>query len=72
MKEDKVMLCRMFLGVLQATDRFNNLLNLEYSRLSNCDEIVTAVFKGGFTYHVNVSMDSGAAMLEDILRQLGY
>ena len=70
MYEDKVMLCHLFLMVLQATEHFNDLKDLHYSRFSSDEEIVTAVFKGGFTRDVNVSMDSGATMLYDILRQL--
>ena len=70
MEENKVKLCAMFLKVLQETEAFSDLKDLQYTRLNSWEETVTAVFEGGYKYAVNVSMDSGAAMLHDILRQL--
>ena len=70
MEENKVKLCAMFLKVLQETYAFSDLKDLQYTRVNSWKETVTAVFADGYKYVVNVSMDSGSAMLHDILRQL--
>lgn len=55
--------------VLKLTTQFENLEKLEYSDFGTM-EMVTATFKGGFTKRANVSMDSGTALIVDVIRQL--
>lgn len=66
--EDKQRICHLLLEALQATDSAYDLLDLDYDEDT---EIVTAVFLGGGKRRVNVNMDSGTAMIRDIVNHLG-
>lgn len=66
MREDKQKICRLFLKTLQATRYFYDLVDLRFDPEK---EIVTAVFDNGHTTTANVAMDSGIAMIKDILNQ---
>lgn len=68
--EDKARTCRELLPVLQHTDYFLDLLDLEYWRKENGTEIVTATFVGGYKKHANVTCDNCRAMIVDIIRQI--
>ena len=69
--EDKQKICTMLLPVLQATRNLYNLIRLEYDRNKyGCDEVVIATFANGAQKVANVSLDSGTAMILDILRQI--
>ena len=68
--EDKVKICQALARTLRLTRQYEDLIRLEYQRGETTDrETVYAVFKGGVTA-INVSMDSGAAMIRDIMRGL--
>ena len=66
--EDKQKICDLLLKTCQATDNVHDLVSLEYSAES---EIVTAIFASGGTRDINVAMDSGTAMIRDIMGHLG-
>lgn len=66
MKEDKQLICDLFLTALQHTRNLNDLIDLKYDPDA---EIVTAVFPAG-EKKANVASDSGTAMMMDILRQI--
>lgn len=69
--ENKQEICRLLLATLQATRGAGDLIALAYEKDPNgYDEIVTAVFKDGGRTEINVSMDSGTAMIRDIMRAL--
>lgn len=68
--EDKQRICDLLLPVLQATRDLYDLQKLEYSRIDEWEEIVTATFVTGYEKRANVSMDSGVAMIRDICRQI--
>ena len=68
MKEDKQNICNLFLKTLQATRNACDLVSLEYS---DTTETVTAVFEKGGIRKINVAMDSGTAMIHDIIKHLG-
>jgi hypothetical protein len=63
-REDKQAICDRLLDVLQITRSACDLLELEYDPER---EIVRAVFEHG-TKTVNVAMDSGSAMIRDIMK----
>lgn len=65
--EDKETICKLLCKVLQKTRGAADLVSLTYDSES---EIVTAAFEGG-TKKINVSMDSGTAMIRDIVNHLG-
>lgn len=68
--EDKARTCRELLPVLQHTDYFSDLLNLEYQRKENGLEIVTATFVSGYKKRANVTCDNCKAMIVDIITQI--
>ncbi len=70
MHEDKQKICDLLLPALQATRNLYDLVSLKYERIGDCDEIVTATFDNGYSKTVNVSMDSGTAMIRDIVKQI--
>ncbi len=65
--DDKEALCGLLCKVLQKTRGAADLVSLTYDSES---EIVTAAFVGG-TNRINVAMDSGMAMIRDIVNHLG-
>lgn len=73
MTENKAEIVKAFLPVLQMTEYFNDLIDLEYQIRTDSkfkSEKVIATFENGCTKEVNVNYDSGFAMLKDILNQL--
>lgn len=82
MIENKQIICNKMLDLFQATMYFNDLASLTY--VYNWDdenkchineefpatEYVVATFNNGYKKYANVSMDSGYAMIKDVLRQI--
>lgn len=64
--EDKNKICKLLCKVLQLTRGASDLTSLEYDAEH---EIVTANFEGG-SKRINVAMDSGTAMIRDIVNHL--
>ena len=67
--EDKQFICDLLCATLRATRDQHDLKQLVYDRRGVDDEMVTVVYENGGT-SVNVSMDSGIAMIRDILKAL--
>lgn len=71
MKEDKRKICELLLQTLQSTREYRDLVDLEYHDNSlTPDAYVFARFACGSTMRVDVSLDSGSAMIRDILKCL--
>lgn len=66
--EDKQKICDLLLKTCQATYSAHDLVSLEYDAER---EIVTATFASGGTRDINVAMDSGTAMIRDVMNHLG-
>lgn len=66
--EDKQLICDLLAEALKATYDASDLLSLEYD---STFEKVTATFEGGGTRTINVALDSGVAMIRDVMRNLG-
>lgn len=66
--ENKRMICNLLLKTLRATDNARDLVSLTYDAET---ETVTALFESGGKRVVNVAMDSGTAMIRDIMENLG-
>ena len=66
--ENKYKICNLLLEALQATDNAADLISLEYEGKA---ETVTATFESGGKRVINVAMDSGTAMIRDIMKNLG-
>ena len=67
MLEDKQKICALLLPALQATSNLYDLTDLKYDAET---ETVTAVFVSGFAKTANVALDSGTAMIKDIVTQI--
>ena len=65
--EDLQKVCDLLTETLKATRNLNELEKLEYQK--NC-EIVIATFTNGNIKKVNVMLDSGTAMITDIIKQI--
>lgn len=68
MTENKQKICDLLLITLQATSNAADVLSLIYNEES---ETVTVTFVSGGKRMVNVAMDSGTAMIRDIMAKLG-
>jgi len=66
-KEDKETICKLLCVALQKTRGAADLVSLAYDSES---EVVTATFESGIK-KINVAMDSGMAMIRDIVNRLG-
>lgn len=66
--EDKQRICELLLKTLQATRNAHNLVSLTYDA---DEEVVTALFEDGGKQVINVPMDSGTAMIRDVMANLG-
>ena len=67
MSENKHEIIALLRKTLQATRNAKDLVSLEYDEES---EVVTALFRSGGERRINVAMDSGTAMIRDIMRNL--
>ena len=68
--ENKSEICRALLPVLQMTRNLSDLVSLEYKKHGNGYEEVIATFADGAKKSANVTIDSGATMIRDILEQM--
>jgi len=67
MKENKQEICDLLLKAVQAARGAGDLVSLKYDEDT---EIVTGTFESGGKKKINVCMDSGIAMISDIVRHL--
>lgn len=68
MHEDKQMICDLLCETLKATWGQHDVVALKYEILGPLNERVTIEYEHGGSRVVNVSMDSGVAMIRDIMR----
>lgn len=68
MTENKQKICDLLLITLQATSNAADVISLTHDEKS---ETVTVTFLSGGKRVVNVAMDSGTAMIRDIMANLG-
>lgn len=67
MMEDKQKILDLLLPALQATRNLFDLVSLQYD---GKNEIVVATFDSGYIKTANVAMDSGTAMIKDLIKQI--
>ena len=65
--ENKQEILNLLLPALQATRNLFDLASLEFDRER---EEVIATFANGHTKRANVALDSGTAMIKDVLKQI--
>lgn len=66
--EDKQEICNLLTATLQATRDGADVVEIIYDEEH---EIVTVLFESGGRRLINVAMDSGTAMIRDIMGRLG-
>lgn len=66
--ENKQEICNLLCVALRATRDQHDLKEIVYRQMSEDNEIVTLLYENGHKRSINVSMDSGVAMIRDILR----
>ena len=72
-KENKSAICHALEDALRLTRQYSDLIVLDYHGpeiTGNGEETVTAEFVNQGSVHINVTADSGAAMIRDIMRAL--
>lgn len=69
-REDREEIIIRLFDALRMTREYMDLDHLEYKDLGNGVQHVIAKFEGGGTRTINVSCDSGIAMIKDILKGL--
>lgn len=67
--EDKQVICDLLAATLKATRNHNDLIKIKYERVNPDFEIVHVRWAGG-EKKINVSLDSGEAMIRDIMNHL--
>ena len=70
MKEDKQKILNSLCNALQQTNGFVELVSLEYVYHDENRQQVRVTFKSGYTYNINVTWDSGIAMIRDVLKHI--
>lgn len=70
MRENKDLICKELAKLLKLTRNQSDLKTLKYEILDNGEEIVTVEWESGGRKVVGVSMDSGTAMIRDIMRAI--
>ena len=69
--ENKTIICKLLLHTYQHTRQFSDLVDLVYEKDEKDDtETVVAVFANGGTRRINVTMDSGWRMIQDIANHI--
>ncbi len=69
--EDKRLICASLTAALQATRQYRELVDLEYHDNDYTDDAyVLAVFSCGSKTRIDVTGDSGSAMIRDIMQCL--
>lgn len=69
MEEDKQKICDALAVALKQTRLLSTLNKLVYSKEKD-EEVLTAVYNNGYTKKINVTCDSGTAMIRDIMKAI--
>lgn len=69
--EDKRAICNTLLVTLWSTREFEDLADLEYHKDGSADDAyVEAVFTDGRRTRIDVTSDSGIALIKDVINKL--
>lgn len=72
MEENKAAICDKLFELLKMTNEYRYLTELKYEKEEYKQERVTVRFGSGKYFKINVNMDSGIAIIRDVLRGLQY
>lgn len=68
--ENKEVITQALFQALKTTVEGVNMAEMKYQQLGNGDELVTIIYDNGYRKTVNVSCDSGVALMKDVLREI--
>lgn len=68
--ENKQKICDALCTALKMTMAGEDLVSIRYEKVGIDTERATLLFQNGYTYKVNVSLDSGAGMIRDIMKHI--
>ena len=68
--EDKQNIINYLFQTLKQTVAGVGLERINYEQLTNGDEIAVLIYDNGYRKSVNISCDSGLALMRDILRNI--
>ena len=68
--EDKELILTWLLQTLRNTVAGINLVNIAYKQLDDGDEQAILVYENGYRKTVNITADSGIAMIADIVKAM--
>lgn len=69
MREDKQQICNALMEAFKLTRERDNIASLDYDINT---EIVCVTYASGFKLMINVAMDSGMAMIRDVMNNIKY
>ena len=84
MKEDKQKICASLLEVFKLTRERDNIVSIKYEkessevidvdgrRIEAHSEFANVLYVSGLLQQINVTADSGMAMISDIMQQIRY
>lgn len=67
--ENKIKICKLLLPLLQATRAGEDIESLTYFTNQN-NEFICIKFKTGYKRNVNITADSGIAIIIDVLKYI--
>ena len=70
MNENYQEICSDLCKILRKTRYLSDLAEIRHEYEKNGDRTAVCVFEGGYEKRINVSSDSGFAMMKDILNNL--
>lgn len=68
--ENKQAICDHLCKALRATSYGSDIVILTYAAISETEERVIVTYKSGYNKEINVSLDSGYAMIRDIMKNV--
>lgn len=69
--EDKQFICDMLLNALRATDSYRDVVGITYVKSKDSDESHVVIHFLSGTRIICTTMDSGFAMIKDIINHIG-
>lgn len=70
MDENKELICKELAKVVRLTRAGSGIATMKYKRYTDCEEEVIIYYDNDYIKKVNVSMDSGIAMIRDICKAI--
>lgn len=70
MKENKQLITKLLMATLKVTRAGEDIVDMNYKVCEDGDEVVTIQYTWGAEKRINVSCDSGASLIRDVMRKV--